>query len=104
MLGVRYIITESRLDEFINRYLDNMMNSNIILRNDPYIYIERPDYDEEDVFQYMEWDRTDGRLWINKKFLSYFTNMFAFEDAGSAQKTIADWFEKKFDVEVKFVE
>ena len=103
---MRYIITESRLDEFINRYLDNIANSNIILERDRFIWIEEIDYQDGDgdIFQYMEHDDTDGRLWINKIFLKRFSDMFGFDDWVSASKSISGWFENRFNVKVKFIE
>jgi hypothetical protein len=100
---MKYLISESRLQEFINRYFDNMMDQSIVLRNDPYIYLERPDSDEEDIFQYMEWDRTDGRLWINRIFLETVMDTFGF-DKDQTRDLIGNWFEKEFDVKVKFFE
>ena len=89
----------------MNSYLDNMMNSNIVQRNDPYLYIEKPDYDDGDgdIFQYVEYDYSDGRMWINRHFLIYFSELFALsiKEAGDF---IQKWFEKTFDVEVKFRE
>jgi hypothetical protein len=100
---MKYLISESRLQEFINRYFDNMMDQSIVLRNDPYIYLERPDEDGEDIFQYMEWDRTDGRLWINRIFLETVMDTFGF-DKDQTRDLIGNWFEKEFDVKVKFFE
>jgi len=48
-------------------------------------------------------DRLDGRLWINRKFLLAFVDLFGF-DVIQAQEIISDWFEKRFNVVVKFQE
>ena len=90
----------------MNSYLDNMMNSNIVQRNDPYVYIERPDYndgDGDDFFQFIEYDYSDGRLWINRHFLIQFSELFGLSiiEAGDF---IQNWVEKTFDVKVEFRE
>lgn len=82
------------------------MQSNLILRNDPYVYIERPNYEDGDIdniFQYMEYDYSDGRLWINKWFLNTFSQLFPLnlEQSGEFIKT---WFENRFNVKINFIE
>lgn len=89
----------------MNSYLDGIKDSNIILRNGPYVYIERPDLNDGDgeILHYMEYDHTDGRLWINKYFLNVFNEMFAMEMKDS-ENFIRNWFESRFDVKIEFVE
>lgn len=101
---MKYIISEARLHDFIYRYLETFLESKIILRVDPYIGIEGPEIDDYSGSpQYMEYDHTDGRFWINKSFLESFMKLFAI-DKKTAQNFISGWFSDKFDVEIKFVE
>ena len=100
---MKYIITENRLHEFINTYLDEILESNLVLENNPYIYIEKPDSDDDGdelPYQYMEYDKSDKSFWINRHFLKNFGDWFAMDDRQSSL-FIKNWFEGKFGVEIK---
>lgn len=100
---MKYVISSKRLNEFITRYLDNFTDQNVVMKHDPYIIISEPQVDDDPYRDWMEHDRLDGRLWINRKFLLAFVDLFGF-DVIQAQEIISDWFEKKFNVVVKFQE
>lgn len=102
---MRYIISESRLHEFINDYLNSFVERKDVSHSDPYIIIAEPNQNDDEAtwIDYMEYDFTDGRLWINKNFLTNISDLF-FKDKDDAMKFMADWFDNKFDVEVKFVQ
>lgn len=102
---MKYIISENRLTEFIRNYLETFVANKVVVNTDSFVVISEPVYgDEENWADYMEYDHTDGRLWINRSFLENFMNLFGFSDKKSAQDFIKDWFENKFGVNVKFVE
>lgn len=102
---MKYIISESRLHQFINDYLDSFVERNNVSRPDPFIVISEPSQNDVDTTweDYMEYDFTDGRLWINRDFVTNISNLF-FKDKDDALKFVVDWFEDKFDVEVEFVQ
>lgn len=100
---MRYIISESRLHEFINEYLETFIESRAVSKFDSFILISEKISPEDDEWvDYMEYDYSDGRLWINQSFLKGFVDLFAFKDGESAQKFIKKWFEKKFGVKIKY--
>lgn len=102
---MKYIISENRLSEFINSYLESFVSNKAVTHSDPWIIISQAAQgDDENWDDYMEHDYTDGRLWINKIFLKGFMDLFGFRDKESAQDIIKNWFENKFEVDVKFVE
>ena len=98
---MRYIISESRLNNFIFQYLDNWEETKVSYRNYPWIIIEEPDDDYAE--QYMELDRTDGRLWINKSIRKDLMNLFN-KSEEEINAIVGNWFSDRFEEEVKFVE
>ena len=100
---MKYIISENRLQEFVNSYLDNILDQSVVMRPDPYIIIAEPSVDDFPYSDWMEYDRLDGRLWINRKFLQRFMDTFGF-DAEMSQELIGNWFEGKFDRVIKYKE
>jgi len=103
---MKYILSESRLKEFILNYLDTFVESNVVYESGPFFFIGQPSGDVDDygvIPQYMEYDFTDGRLWISKTFKNDFILLFPLTNE-QAEEIIVPWFENKFNVEVKFVE
>lgn len=104
---MKYIISETRLRkvlrEYMLEYLDFVARTNVEYESDPFKIIEEPSRGDDVAFQYMEYDRTDGRLWINKEFLSIFNHTFPFAKDFS-KDFIKEWFENRYGVEIKFVE
>jgi hypothetical protein len=54
-----------------------------------------------DFFVLMEFDHSDGRLFIDESFLDKFSSMYPLDKEQSG-KFISDWFSKAFDVDVMF--
>jgi hypothetical protein len=96
---MNYIISESRLHEFMSSYLDNYQSSN----HDSFIVISRKTEYEDEWTDFMEYDYTDGRLWINREFLKNFSDIFAL-GSEYAKNFITNWFENKFAVKASFTE
>ena len=100
---MKYIITESRLHDFMTNYLNNMVSNNHEIFMDSFIVIS-PRVDEgHEWVDFMEYDYSDGRLWIERDFLSNFGDLFALDKEGSLD-FIKKWFEDKFGVDIKYVE
>ena len=73
----------------------------------------RTEYDKFIIFQdmiepdewedVMEYDGSDGRLWVHKDFLNLVTDLFG-KNTIETMTFIGNWFEDKFNIKVKFVE
>ena len=103
---MKYIITENRLHEFINSYLNEILESNLVIKSGPFIYIEKPPSDveiEEFPYQYMGYNTGHKGFWIERGFLNNFGDWFAMDDKQSSL-FIKNWFERKFGVEIKWLE
>lgn len=51
----------------------------------------------------MEYDKKDGRLWINREYFIQFVKLFPIELRG-AKKFISDWFSNKFGVKISRID
>ena len=99
---MKYIITESKLDEIRTNYLNDRTGSsstfdNFIIINHP----GEPDDIEDEVI--MEYDYEDGRLYINSNFGHGFSDLF-FNNDEEAYKFMSEWFENRFDVFVEYAQ
>jgi hypothetical protein len=100
---MKYVILESRLNEFITDYLNTFIESVVVSDLYPYLIISpKTEEWEDDIPDYMEYDHSDGRLWIEKNFLRSFVDLFAFNKE-NAEKFIKEWFEKRFGVKIEYV-
>jgi hypothetical protein len=105
---MKYIITESRLNDFIFQYLDSWSENKYINGFDSLITITHRDngndindYFEEDVI--IEYSYEDGRLYIEKDFRNHFMDLFN-KSSDEANSFIKDWFEYKFGEKVEYVD
>ena len=99
---MKYIITESNLDEIRTNYLNDRTSSSSIIDNFIIIYNpSEPDDIEDTVI--MEYDHEDGRLFINSNFGHGFSDLF-FNNDEEAYKFMSEWFENKFDVFVEYAQ
>ena len=101
---MKYIISESRLIEFMNDYLDSLLEEKIVSRMNPYIVIsDNLESDNEEWRDIMEFDRNDGRLWVHHEFLKQFDDLFG-RGPQESMNIITNWFEHHFDVKSKYQE
>ena len=91
---MKYIISESRLDNIMKKYLDSFLLSKNIIDNKRGISVFN---DEEDILQYFPRNR---ELFILGEFLDEFEAMFGL-DRKESVRFIMDWFENEFHVEVQ---
>ena len=101
-MGMKYVISESRLNRFMKSYLDTFVESNVVVNMDSYIIISQKNNDhivDGEWVDWMEYDHSDGRFWVNKKFLRSFMDLFGLSD-GPAMDFLASWFEDKFSVKI----
>jgi hypothetical protein len=103
---MKFEITRKRLQEVKGRVLnDYILDKNKNVRKfDSFIIISDPQEIEFEIYEpFFEYDFTDGRLFVRDDVFNSFIDMFASNEK-QAIEDISDWFSKKFDVEVKFVE
>ena len=101
---MKYIISENRLNQFIIDYLNDIIERKVVNRLHPYIVIsQRIGDDEDDWEDIIEFDHTDGRLWVNRNLQKMLTDMFALSQE-RMKVLLKQWFENKFNVKVEFVE
>ena len=102
--SIKYIISENRLVQFAEYYLNNFILNKNFFHTDNYIVISNPyQYGEDSWIDYIEYDYSDGRLWINKSLFSDLRDLFLMEDV-QLQKFLIRWFENRFNVQVKFIQ
>ena len=101
---MKYVITESRLNDFIIQYLNSWSENRYINGFDTFITItSRDETDDIEDEVDMEYDYDDGRSYVNKDFRNHFMDLFnkSLEESNSLFK---DWFEYKFGEKVEYVD
>jgi hypothetical protein len=104
---MKIIITENKLNEFINKFIgDYIRGSYVRYRNDGFLIYEEP-WDDDDYANYdsvmLEHDSEDGRLYIQYRLVKTISDMFGLS-LSDARVKIKDWFENENGLIVKFVE
>lgn len=101
---MKYAITESRLNKFINDYLDSFLyEKDVWQTNNRIIVSEKSQPLDEFSKDYMEFDFSDGRLWISSSLFENLENLF-FKDKNETATFVKKWFENKFNVKVEFIQ
>jgi len=100
---MKVIITESQkkklMNDFIKSLVDDTLDENEPLYVDSYIII----WDKTDVWNtFIEYDKSDGRLWISKKYLNNLESWFPIKKE-KVLDMIKNSFENKFNVDVKYI-
>lgn len=99
---MKYVITESRLNEFIYEYLESFLERHEVFHTRNFIsVVENADFEDDKT--YMEFDYSDGRLWINRELMNNLESLF-FQNINETATFVKKWFEKKFKVKVKFIQ
>ena len=102
---MRYLILESKLDKFINEFLNDIYDN---LHDDTYsdfIILREPFDDEvEELGEIiMEFDYSDGRLYVLHSIINKMYSLFGL-DREDAYKKVGEWFSDKFGVEISLIE
>jgi hypothetical protein len=100
---MKYIIKESKIDMLMTEYLNSWIESKAVSQQSDFILIEGKGVEHDEWDAFMEYDYSDGRLWVNRNFLNLVTDLFG-KNRIETMTFIGKWFEDKFGVEVKFVE
>lgn len=101
-ITLKQIIKENKLNDFMTQYLDSWLSTKHSYDFETFIIIENileEDYDSI----IMEHDNSDGRLWFNKNFRKNLIDLFN-KSTEEINHFIKEWFERKFGVEVKYVD
>ena len=99
---MKYIIRESRLDHLMTEYLNSWIETKLKSRDSNFI-IFSDRVDDEEWEDTMEYDSSDGRLWVNRNLIRFLVDLFG-KNQVETMTFVGKWFENKFDVEVKYVE
>jgi len=100
---MKYIIKESKIDMLMTEYLNSWIESKAVSQQSDFILIEGKGVEHDEWDALMEYDYSDGRLWVNRNFLNFVTDLFG-KNKIETMVFVGKWFENKFGVEVKFVE
>ena len=98
---MKYIITESRLNEFMNEYMNTWASTKKAWKWDNFIIVDSI-LDEGEDATVMEYDSEDGRLWIINHFRKSLMDLFN-KSKIEINEFIKNWFENKFNVKVKII-
>jgi hypothetical protein len=90
---MKYIISESRLNQIMKKFLDSFLLGKNIMNNQGGIAV----YDDDDYLQYFPRKK---ELFILDSFLEEFEFMFGLTRKESV-RFIVDWFENEFHVKVQ---
>jgi hypothetical protein len=91
---MKYIISESRLNQIMKRFLDSFLLDKNVMDNRRGIAV----YDDEE--DYLQYFSRNKELFILDKFLDDFEFMFGLTRKESV-RFIVDWFENEFHVKVQ---
>jgi len=98
---MKYIITESRLNEFMNDYMNSWVSTKNVWNYDNFILIDSKLDDGEDE-TVLEYDHEDGRLWVMGYIKKYIINLFN-KTRNEVDEFLKHWFENEFNVNVSYV-
>lgn len=99
---MNYLETHPGVRKFITEYIDDLHNHFSVMKIDGFIVMTEIN-EEVDDYVVMEYDSSDGRLYIEKKFLDKFSILFPL-DMKESKSFIKDWFENMYDVKIKYVD
>jgi hypothetical protein len=98
---MKYIITESRLNEFMNDYMNSWFSSKRFWKHDSFIIVDSH-LDEDEYEPVMEYDHEDGRLWVMEYIKNYIMDLFN-KTRNEVDEFLKHWFENEFNVNVSYV-
>ena len=92
---MKYLITESQLDNIIFKYLDNQDFIQIDM-NDGIYFVNS----EEDEYVQIRYDKKNGWCLIYYRLMNEISTFFSMEVSGSALKVIGKWVENTLQMRV----
>jgi hypothetical protein len=100
---MKFIIKESQLDILMAEYLNTWIENKHISNQHNFIIISRKTEYDDEWTDWMEYDFSDGRLWINNEFKRFMSDLFAMSVLDIIP-FLTKWFENKFNVNVEYTE
>lgn len=99
---MKYTIDNDRLRELMINVLETKISGKGSSRTDSYDIIWDETYDDNYDGVLFEYDNNDGRLYISGEFFYDFYTLFPFGPV-HVEHLIKDWYESKFNVDVKYM-
>jgi hypothetical protein len=96
---MKFVILESKLKKSQYKYLDSFVDEISFPDSSIVVWGKWDEYGTDIIL--MEYDYSDGRLYIYENFLITFISNLTYSGLNGC-KIISDWFENKFEVEVKY--
>jgi hypothetical protein len=94
---MKYLITESQMDNFIFMYLDSQ--GLVQVKKDDKIYFKKS---EEDVTSIIVYNKESGVCMLSEKVINQISDFFSM-DKSDSKVVIAKWVEKTLEVEVSHI-
>lgn len=95
----KYIVPKGMLHDLMSNYLNDKLGPNQSMFDSFIVLYKSSDNDEEGCI--IEYDYDDGRLYIDRTFLEFFSRLFPTDEDESMQ-FIKDWFERRYDVKINY--
>ena len=99
---MKYVITENRLNEFMNQYLDSWLSSKVVYGHESFIIVDNKLDDDSGDSTVMEYDHEDGRLWVMGYVKKHLMDLFN-KPRKEVDEFLKHWFENEFNVNVSYV-
>ena len=95
---MKILIKENKLKELSKKYIDNELSDLEYYNMDNFIILH-DGVDDDDSEVTLEYDFSDGRLFINGEWMKLITNLLPI-DKKTIESLVDKWFENKFNVTV----
>lgn len=104
---MKILITESQKEKILYDFMKSFIDDNLEENKPSYVDTYIVYWNKVDDYSYenpvlIEYDNTDGRLYINKKYINDLKSWMPLDDK-EVFKLIKNSFEKKFDVKIKYI-
>lgn len=98
---MKILIKENKLKDLSKKYIYNELSDLVYYNMDNFIILHDSDFDfdNEDSEVTLEYDFSDGRLFINGEWMKLITNLLPI-DKKTIESLVDKWFENKFNVTV----
>ena len=104
---MKYVITENqkeKIESLINNFIDEELSGLYTEQYYDFITLRSHEFDE-DVEEWgeivLEYDKDDGKLYINQDVIDKLQSLFGLSDY-NLHLRIKKWFEKEFGVDIKY--
>lgn len=95
---MKVLIKENKLKELSKKYINKELSDLEYYNRDNFIILH-DGVDDDDSEVTLEYDFSDGRLFINREWMKLITNLLPI-DKKTIESLVDKWFENKFNVTV----